>query len=864
MDVLGEILRWSVDRPDWQRDALRRLLVNGELTETDIVELTALCKEAHGLAEAGTSHPLTQEQFPKGTDERDRVTLKSIYHHKGVNALAEGQTVNFGSNLTVIYGDNAAGKSGYTRILKEACRARGSEKILGNVLSGVTPIIPTVAIRYRVGNSDASSEWTGKEEDHAITRVSVFDTHAATVYLNEKTDVAFRPFGLDLFDKLVRACLSVRRLIETEEQAHKTSLTLNLEFPEGTTAAKSVNGITSLTDPEKVKAYATVTADDEMQLILLEKQLNDLQTNDPAKLVKELTLRENRFRSFSNQLQAVDAALSVENVEQLFAFQEDTKDKAKIAKAIQEATFPTNLIEGTGSEKWRDLWEAARIFSNEAAYINQSFPVTTEEARCLLCQQTLDHNAADRLRNFESFIQSAAEREFKNAREAYAVSYKKLDTFVVMPEFAEAMINEVRVENETLAEEIKYSLIAAEARRSDVFLGLNDKAGLPKNLPAYESCKALVDSLIEQLKTRAVELSKETKPGSLVKIREELDELRARKKLHENLATVIAEIDRKKKIAAYGLCLKDTNFQGITAKSGALTKEVVTKQLQQSFSDELEKLRFKHVEVELQEAGGVQGTFYHKIVLKRAPGINVPKVVSEGEARCLSIAAFFAELSTADEESAIIFDDPVSSLDYKWRAQVAARLVEEAKTRQVIVFTHDIVFLLALRQLADQKTVPKLDQHIRQLPQIGAGVCKEELPWVAMPVKKKIGFIKKSWEAANKLYKEGHQDAYETEAGTIYGFLREAWERALEEVLLGGVVERYRKNIQSQQIAKIADITLQDCKELEDGMTKSSSWLIGHDQAPAAKADMPEPTELNADIAVLEDWVKRINQRRKV
>ncbi len=102
-------------------------------------------------------------------------------------------------------------------------------------------------------------------------------------------------------------------------------------------------------------------------------------------------------------------------------------------------------------------------------------------------------------------------------------------------------------------------------------------------------------------------------------------------------------------------------------------------------------MHFRHVEVELQEAGGERGALYHKIILTRTPGIDVPKVVSEGEARCLSIAVFFAELSTTEDLSAILFDDPVSSLDHKWRSNVAKRFVEEAQSRQVIVFTHDIV-----------------------------------------------------------------------------------------------------------------------------------------------------------------------------
>ena len=43
-----------------------------------------------------------------------------------------------------------------------------------------------------------------------------------------------------------------------------------------------------------------------------------------------------------------------------------------------------------------------------------------------------------------------------------------------------------------------------------------------------------------------------------------------------------------------------------------------------------------------------------------------------------------------------VFDDPVSSLDHRHRDRVAERLAEEGKTRQVVVFTHDMAFLLLL------------------------------------------------------------------------------------------------------------------------------------------------------------------------
>src|SRR5690606_37295127 len=108
--------------------------------------------------------------------------------------------------------------------------------ILGNVVSGRAPLTPSVAIKYKVAVEPSPREWKGGTEDEFISRVSVFDTQCAAVYLSEKTDVAFRPFGLDLFDKLVKVCKAVRVKLESERR----SLSLNglaavqATIPEGT------------------------------------------------------------------------------------------------------------------------------------------------------------------------------------------------------------------------------------------------------------------------------------------------------------------------------------------------------------------------------------------------------------------------------------------------------------------------------------------------------------------------------------------------------------------------------------------------------------------------------------------------------
>ena len=283
MTVLEQLLEWSHDRPAWQRDALRRLLLNGDLSNDDIRTLTDICKSAHGLAEQQYTTPLAKEHLPEKTAGGVPVSLVSIFHHRGVNALAEDQTLKFAPNLTVVYGDNATGKTGYIRILKSACRARGQEKILGNVISGAIPLSPVVSIKYKVGTEPELREWAGNGEDEFISRVSVFDTQCAAVYLTEKTDVAFRPFGLDLFDKLVKACKAIRAQLESEQHAlASNALTaVQAQIPEGTSVAKLLANVSSLTKPESVQTLARLSPKEEAQLARLERSLLDLRATSP-------------------------------------------------------------------------------------------------------------------------------------------------------------------------------------------------------------------------------------------------------------------------------------------------------------------------------------------------------------------------------------------------------------------------------------------------------------------------------------------------------------------------------------------------------------------------------------------------------
>jgi len=126
LSALDETLTWSATAPAWLRDAIRRIATAPEITDADVVDLVNLCKIPHGLTDtSATPDPIASKDI-SSPSAVGAVALTSITHVSDVNALAPNETLSFGpTGITVIYGDNGAGKSGFSRIMRRACRARG-------------------------------------------------------------------------------------------------------------------------------------------------------------------------------------------------------------------------------------------------------------------------------------------------------------------------------------------------------------------------------------------------------------------------------------------------------------------------------------------------------------------------------------------------------------------------------------------------------------------------------------------------------------------------------------------------------------------------------------------------------------------
>jgi len=109
----------------------------------------------------------------------------------------------------------------------------------------------------------------------------------------------------------------------------------------------------------------------------------------------------------------------------------------------------------------------------------------------------------------------------------------------------------------------------------------------------------------------------------------------------------------------------------------------------------------KRLKVELVKTRVKSGTALHQLQLKNAQKKEMPDaVLSEGERRIVSLAAFLADVSVKPQTAPFIFDDPISSLDQDFEWHVAQRLANLAKDRQVLIFTHRLSLFGAMEDVA--------------------------------------------------------------------------------------------------------------------------------------------------------------------
>jgi hypothetical protein len=867
--VWQDLVTWSSDLPLWQRDALRRIVEKSVLNDADIIELTLLCKAGLGLTldNPVTSRPLASEHVPSGPSPEVAVSLRSISEPENVNALDKTQELTFGvKGVTVIFGYNGSGKSGYGRILRRACRARSTgTAILPNVLQVSTGGPASAVLTFALGDRDQPLEqWVdGQRSVPALGAVSFFDAQCALVHVREKNDVAFMPSGLDVLPKLGAACKEVQKKIDLERKSLESIRPKFLQSAQatGTTGvAQFLKKLSPATSIEELELLASLNDTERDRL----KQLPVLLANDPKKRAVELQNRIQKIKSLVDSLGKSATALSDAAISQLRTLVADAARKRTVAETAARVSFADDPLSGIGEDVWRELWQSARLYS-AVAYPEQSFPVVDRDgAACVLCQQPLQNETAkDRLRRFEKFVSDDTAQQAGEAAKAVEKALTNLNALTLDGEALKQQLDEIATVDAELDVQVRGSVTALAGRRLAI-RNANDSGNWEFQLDgALVDVASPLNALNVRLTGDLTEIQRSANEEERKRLEGELANLRAREWLASVLGDVKDHLTRLADIRDLDRCIEDTKTNKVTTKSKALAKEYVTDQLRDAFATEIRKLEqgVRRLNVELAAASGEYGSSFYRIQLVGAHKADIGNVVSEGEHQCIALAGFLAELATEQGRSAIVFDDPVTSLDHLWRGCFAQRLVSEAATRQVIIFTHDIVFLHDLIEGAERNGVP-LELRRVQPSRDQCGLVSDGLPWIAQKTLQRIDELEKKVREAKIAYDAHDDDGYERCISNVYGDLRATVERAVEEHVFRGVILRHRDYISLGNLTKVTVTTVADCERFQKLFQRCCDITAAHDRASLRSFGVPTPIDALNDLAELRAVVVDLKARQ--
>lgn len=857
MSILQEIFSWTQGLPAWQSDAVARLLTKAILAASDLEDLFALLKAAHGIPDPNDRKPkpLTADQIPAPVKVTTHVKLLALKDMRNVNAIAENQRLTFSAGgMTVIYGDNGSGKSGYSRVLKRACRARDQLEAIhpnANLPTGKSGTVEAT-FEISVDGVAADTHWTqGKSAPPELSSLAIFDSRCARAYLDSEDDFSYVPYGLDVFEGLAKVCKHLKNSIDTEHAQYAADLTAFAPFQGETSVGKLVGSLSAKTTLAQVDTLTTLTPDELAQHVVLEKSLKE---TSPKEKAAQLRLRARRIATIATNT-ANKSALVAPAVALKLRGLADIYRTAQIAAALAAKQFKEseNLLPGTGGEVWRELFDAARKFSVES-HPNKKFPQLGADTSCPLCQQPLAEGAA-RLQRFEDFIQQEAEKTSQSRRIALYAEFKSFVAQVLTLGLDDVTFVEIESLDPQLAAEAKafeplltmrQELIKA-AVISHVWVGTDQ---------ALASPAIRLQELADKINVEAEALEKASDEVARAELQKQFGELDARVRLSQIKGAVVTAVARLTHQARLIKCLSAIKTNGISLKASELAEKVVSKELADALNREFKALGVGSLSVSLQSRSD-KGKALHKLKLELPQSRNPIDILSEGEQRAVAIASFLAEVGLSGAKGGIVFDDPVSSLDHRRRERVAKRLAVEAIQRQVIVFTHDIYFLCLLAEEARQTGVSVVTQSLIRRAE-GFGIADPDLPFEGKTAGKRISALKAHHQSIAKLHKAGEEQAHRKETVDAYFRLRMTWERAVEEVLLREVILRFRKGVETQRLAGVT-VEDDDYAQVHAGMTKCSNYA--HDKALFGGVAVPDPDELFADILALESWRLQIEKR---
>ena len=708
--IWSELETWAQGFKPWQRFVLANAIRSRRLTDDQIEQAYRLFLHDYDLEDA----PDPPIQVPSAitgrpvSDAPSPIRLKRIEGLRAINALPAGAELTFSPTLTVVYGGNGVGKSGFTRILTNVCFSRKSHPILPNVYEDEANEEPAATIVVTdAENNDTPLAFDGSSQYTELKRIAVFDTDTSRAHLRERNPLGFTPAGFDVFPEMARVYgeISNRLTNELESRNRENAFTKSFVAPESS-VSQFVGTLSADTDVSVLRRLAAFGDAEAARFDEINRQITRLQSKSAAEVIGQLKESKHDLGKLRERLTSSRSLLTEKKRAKYRAQLAELAAKVEQARKHGSESFKQEFFSSIGTAEWEEFLTGAHAL---AQIEHKNYP--QEDDHCLLCHRPLDEASVALIRRFWEFLAHKARQEAEEAKTQLAQAAQSLKSLRLDFFSADTAVRaQLAKLNPALTARIDALVSKMESDRQVMSAVLESATG-DIGPEAFDEVDSSLAALIEQVDSDTRRLEKENVEDALKALQAERITLRHRQVLKQLLPEIEKYVTDLMWVKnGSGEPQRSLNTRALTDKEKDFFQRVIAQEYKERFADERKALKCD-LPIELHTRGQ-RGKTVRSLVMKG--GHSPDRILSEGEQRAVALADFLTEIALNPANAGIVLDDPVTSQDHERKKLIARRLAFEAKNRQVAIFTHDLVFLTMLASAAGNEQIEMLTHWIER------------------------------------------------------------------------------------------------------------------------------------------------------
>jgi len=854
---------WLTGKPYWEQYVWKINLEQVSLSAEDIERSYQYLLEHLGLISSPpeTKPPISFKNGVVSIQETaissSKIRIAEVKSFVDVNALSESCSVKFGPNLTLIYGGTGSGKSGVGRLLCNACFSRGEREILPNVRSASSSAPQAKATFVMVDSSGAPTEVEYLLGDNIddLKRFSVFDSESVLIHLDQPNHVNFTPAQIKIFDKVADTISKLEIKLINEKNARKKANPFQSMFLDDSTSETAIfcKGITSDTKEDDLLEHANFDPKtNDAVMADLQKQIDGKRKLDIPKKKSQLTTERQNLAALKSTLQGVISRFTGVKMYEINQLVKDILEKKKIVEGLSIKSFDDGVLNTIGSPEWKSLISAAKALDKSEKEMNEG----KEAAHCMLCHQKLTKEAKVLFQKYWQLLESKAESELSQLTlRQTAIIQDMAVVKTIFPKFlsTDAGVKELNNDDPKYLTELKIKFESLENVLDDWSSKIKTLQEVTQdNIPTVDIAK--IETIIASKTTEESKLFDPT--GDITKLTAQLNSLK-----HKKEATKVK--DAALEYLAFLKWLFKANSVNFSSIKMAVTKKRteaflvgVAQNYKGVFNQELTNLDCDFNLVMI--TSGDQGNTVKEYRLDYAEEYNPSQILSEGEQNACSLADFLTEAQLDNNNCGIIFDDPVTSLDHQRKDKIAERFVKEANKRQVVILTHDIVFMSKLAKHADRNSVPIIAHWMKKID--GIPGCVEDN---TSPKLTSLASLKNDSLEAVRNIENLNAKEQKNALGIAFDYLRSACEALIEEVMFAKTIERWNDKINVQNLGEVIYDEILALK-IVDLHGRLSENILAHNRSGQMSENPPELNDLNAFRKEFDELEASLKKSRKI